>query len=549
MPRRGRHRLREIAELARQLAYAPPATRRRQMERIETLVGDLDPAGTYPLAFVVFRISGYRPDDGGPLLPGGALRRDLVELVRTLSEDLDLPATERGGGLPLPLAAARCGTTERTLHRWRAEGLCVHRATCADGVRRLVVFRETLERFLAARRDGRSVRRPPTRFGREERNAVLDRFAVRTGDGASATAAAGEIASELGRSREAIRQLLVREGRWPTRSRRISDAAFDRLLTRAFDLAIPPREAARRHGRDPAAAAKRCRMLRRRRLRGLAIPSRAFPTFRRADAGDVLASNPLANAGMGEAWWIDRPDAIALIEEARAKRLGRETLATAEAMLAVEAWLLAGAENRRDAASPTERELDAIETSIRWAALLRARVVRRLLPLVVERAEQGLGGPLAGRTAAEIALLLSIAFAELGRVLDAYEPSLRSGPTRSLRGVATLTLDRRFASIVESLPARRASARHRSLALADPMPAIAPWSSAIGLGRHLRRRVGDVDADARRLLEFRWGWGDVRPHRLDELLAMEGGTRPRLLGRLAVAERAVRSHAESIEQV
>jgi len=547
MPRRGRHRLREIAELARQLAYAPPATRLRQMERIETLVGDLDPAGTYPLAFVVFRISGYRPDDDGPLLPGDALRRDLVELVRTLSEDLTLDATSRGGAATIPEAAARCGVAERTLHRWRAEGLCVHRATLPDGTRPLVVFHDVLERFRRARTRGRPARRPPTRFGRDERAVVLERFATRGAGGESATAAAGEIASELGRSREAIRQLLVREGRWPTRSRRISDAAFDRLLTRAFDLGIPAGDVAARHDRDAAAAAKRCRVLRRRRLRSIPLPIRRFPTFRRADAGDVIVASPLANNGFDEAWWIDGPEAGGLIADAKGKRRATDRLADAETLLAVEAWLLSDAAAGRDSARPTEGDLDGIETSIRWAALLRARIVRRMLPLVVDRVEQALGGPLAGRTSGEISRLLSLAFEALGRMLDAYEPSTRSGPARSLRGVATLALDRCVASIVETLPARRASARHGVLPIANPMPAIAPWSAAVPLGVHLRRWRTRLPPEPRRLLERRWGWGDVRPRRLDELLAEEGGTRPRLLGRLAAAERAVRPRAGPAE--
>jgi hypothetical protein len=549
MPRRGRHHLSEVAELSRQLAYAPPHTRRRQMERIERLVGDIEPDGRYPLAFVVFRISGYRPDDDGPLLPGDALRQDLVELVRVLSEALDLSDTERGGGVPLPEAATSCGITERTLHRWRHEGLCVHRATCSDGSRRLVVFREVLNRFQHARRLERPRRAAPVRFGADERTTVLGSFDARRDRGQSATAAAEAISKELGRSREAIRRLLMRSGRWPSRPRTIGEAAFDGLVLRAFDLGIPPGEVAERHGRDPAAAAKRCRVLRRLRLRGLVLPQRTFPTFSLGDAADVIGSSPAANAGMSEAWWIDRPDAVGLIAATREDRRDDRALAEAESLLAVEAWLLAEAAPRLGLAAATERDLDAIETSLRWAALLRARVVRMLLPLVVERAEQTLGGPMTGRTGGEISRLLGSAFAELGRLLDAYEPSLRTGPARSLRGVATLALDRRFAALVETMPARRASARHETLPLADPSSAIAPWSRVVGLGRHLRRHRDRLDPEARRLVEERWGWGDGRPHRIDELLEIVGGTRPRLLGKLARAERLTRPLAGTLNRM
>lgn len=543
MPRRGRQRLPEIAELARQLVYAPPATRRRQMARIESLVGDILPEARYPLGFVVFRISGYRPEEDGPLLAGAPLRRDLVELVRTLSEDLDLRFDERGGALPLAEAAAIGGVTERTLHRWRRDGLCVHRATLADGSRPLVVFREVLDRFLARRRSDGPARRPPTRFTVAERTSILARFRACIESGRAATAAAESIADAFDRSREAIRQLLLREGCWPVRTRAISDASFDRLLLRGFDLGIGPREVAVRHGRDAAAAARRCRVLRRRRLLEVELPTREFPTFAREDAADVIVSSPKAKRGLARAWWIDRPDAMRLIEDAHRMRIAATTFADAEAMLAVEAWLLADASSRIHAASATESALDPIETSLRWSTLIRARVVDALMPLIVDRAEQTLGGPMSARTSAEIAGLFGAAFEEVGKILDGYEPAIRSGPARSLRGVATLALDRRYATQVATFPTRRAAARHESVPLADPVPAIAPWSAPIGLGRHLRRRRSVLDASTRDLLDRRWGWGDERPLAIEDLLQEEGGTRPRLLGRLHAAELDLRPRA------
>ncbi|MFZ9690723.1 MAG: hypothetical protein ACO3EP_01690, partial [Phycisphaerales bacterium] len=116
-PRKGRFTLPEIAEFARQIAYAPPATRRRQMDRLERLVGEIDPAIRYPFGFVVYRTSGYRPETDGSLLEGRALRRDLAQLVLEISEGLDLATTERPDSITLEDAATTLSVSGRTIHR------------------------------------------------------------------------------------------------------------------------------------------------------------------------------------------------------------------------------------------------------------------------------------------------------------------------------------------------------------------------------------------------------------------------------------------------
>ena len=62
MPRTARFKIAAIQELLRQLEYAPAETRRRQMDAAEALIADLDPHQNYPEDFIIFRITGYRPD-------------------------------------------------------------------------------------------------------------------------------------------------------------------------------------------------------------------------------------------------------------------------------------------------------------------------------------------------------------------------------------------------------------------------------------------------------------------------------------------------------
>src|SRR5262245_58245432 len=92
MPRAPRFTISVIEELFAQLEYAPAETRSRQMDAAERLVADIDPQMNYPEEFVVYRITGYRPDRSGEatMFVGLALRADLVNMVLRLSRGLKL---------------------------------------------------------------------------------------------------------------------------------------------------------------------------------------------------------------------------------------------------------------------------------------------------------------------------------------------------------------------------------------------------------------------------------------------------------------------------
>jgi hypothetical protein len=63
MPRAPAFKISALADLHRQLQYAPPETRKRQLDAAERLINEIDPDIAYPSAFVIFRVTGYRPDD------------------------------------------------------------------------------------------------------------------------------------------------------------------------------------------------------------------------------------------------------------------------------------------------------------------------------------------------------------------------------------------------------------------------------------------------------------------------------------------------------
>ena len=539
-PRRGRFLLAPIAEFARQIAYAPPATRRRQMERIERLVGEIDPAIGYPLSFVVFRASGYRSEEDGPLLDGARLRRDLARLVLAISEGLDLAASGRGDeAIAVEDAASIAGVSGRTIHRWRSEGLVVRRVRFPDGERRVAVERSVLERFAASRGVAIGAKRPAARISDAEWRRIEAKFIAWRDESLPPTEAAARVATEFGRSREGVRRRLVAAGLWSRRRSTLPTDRYRRRLLAAFDRLVPPGELARRICRDPRAAEAECRRLRLQRLRGLALPSRRFPTFERADAAKVIPATPLAQRGFRDQWFP--LDAVVLLEEIAAVKTPRGFETEAETLLAVEAWLLGEASGKLTGLAPRESSLDEVEWRLRWALAIRRRVARRLLPIVVARIEQALGGPLLSRSVAEIRTLLDRGLRTLADVLDRFEPATRSGPSRSLRGVLSLAVDRAIAPAVESIPSRRAAARHRSVSIEDPSLLLARWASPVLGPDRWRTRIGPPSDEAKSLLERRYGWGDGRPCSLAELAAIERVPLSRVARRLREAHRLVRA--------
>src|SRR5690348_15581463 len=95
MPPLPRLRIAALDELSRQLRFAPPETLRRQLERTRTLAAEIDPARNYPEEWVIFRVTGYRPQNAGDtVFVGEALLGDISALVERLSAAAGLRQTE-----------------------------------------------------------------------------------------------------------------------------------------------------------------------------------------------------------------------------------------------------------------------------------------------------------------------------------------------------------------------------------------------------------------------------------------------------------------------
>jgi RNA polymerase sigma factor (sigma-70 family) len=126
-----------------------------QVAAAETLLHLLEPTKGYPLDFVIYRITEYRPKvTKSELLTGIALQHDLGLLIESVSDTLDLHASELAEPvLAIDDVCERFNVTSKTIQRWRRKGLPARRFIFPDGKRRVGFLLTSVERFVGAHQE------------------------------------------------------------------------------------------------------------------------------------------------------------------------------------------------------------------------------------------------------------------------------------------------------------------------------------------------------------------------------------------------------------
>lgn len=299
-----------MAELTRQLLFAPPQRRADDVRRAETLHDEIDPQQNYPFEFIQYRITGRRSaelasdGDDAAVLVGEAVRPDLRVLIDALSRSVDLP--DEGDGDTAADLAARLNVSTKTLARWRKVGL--RWRWVAGGKRKCIIYpRRAVELFLAEQGD--RVRRAAqfTQLTDAQRDTLLAR-ARRLAEAADVSMhqVAAHLARRTGRAVETLRLMLEHHDRDHPDHPIFADRTGPLTATQRSGIAR-----AYRHGERVGDLARQYRRTRstiyraihQRQLEVVArVPVDHFtsPTFDRPDADDVLLQ-PL------EVTWLDPP--------------------------------------------------------------------------------------------------------------------------------------------------------------------------------------------------------------------------------------------------
>lgn len=524
MPPLPRIRAAVLAELARQLRFAPPETLLRQADRAAELAGELDPRQGYPEDWIVFRVTGHRPSAGATgVVAGEVLLPDLSAFVERLTAEVprrwrDLP---EGRFLDIAALASRWGVARKTIERCRRKGLIAHRALGADGRVRLAFPVPGIERFEARHADELARARRFSRIAPDIERRMIRRAAVyRRRFGCSLNRAAARLAAHFGRSLEAVRQVLRRHDAGsaepvfsetpPLSPRR------RRVVLRAHRLGIEPAAMARRWGRSPAGIRRVLADERSAALRRLGLRASPGETPSPAPAG--ATEHAAARSGLGAPGVTDL---LSFVQSARAQPAPQAAVERARAsayhdLVARAAAIIA--EQPRHGASPAD--VDRAETLLRWAARLKAELVRSQLPLVLRSIEAGIDRPAEELRSSLLTGLVRDAIAAVADAVDQFRPSGRSGGRLAApAGMAITRVVTRFARdhAAEQRSGSRASARLLpGVAIPDWTLSVAPWQPMIEPDPRVRRGIGALDEPDRRLLIDRFGW-DGPPRTIAEL--------------------------------
>ena len=520
MPRVARFKIAAIEDLLRQLEYAPPETRRRQMDAAERLIADIDPKRNYPIDFIVFRITGYRSDrsDEPITLVGQALMPDLVNLVQTLSEALEIREVECNGAVfPLEDIASRLKVSNKTIQRYRKQGLVAKYIIFSDGVKRLACTGEALERF-------GSVHAPQLRKaatfsridGAAESQIISQARALHETENLSLHETAQRIAKQVGRATETIRMLLRRHdrvaaqpifaARGPLTDREIV------VIHRAWQRGVEPALLMRRFGKSKATIYRAVNRRRRDLLRSLNISYIQLATFDLPDSEMVMLSAPVV---AGDLLVPPVHDAMALVEHA--KQSFKVPPQAEDGMVAAYNFLKKRAADGIPFLGewPTSESLDAIETDLRWASMLRRKLVWQTLPAALRRIDHNLHRPLREQLGDEIVALTELAVHIVSTELESSDPSRG----QRLNGVVSLAMDKSLAKTVIPQMEGRAAMRHAigSLPIRDPLEKFAACDEWLLLRRDLQPHVAKLSTPMRELIELRHGLRGAAPMTIDAI--------------------------------
>lgn len=523
-----------LRSLELQLRHAPRETLLRDVERTEALARDIDPTIQYPHEWIIFRVTGFRPDNAPP---GTVTGKDLLASLSPFAEVLCVRARLRSSELP-DGAFVRASTLERewsasaaTLKRWRRAGLVTRRALGDAGREEVWVSRLCAEHFRAAHapslaRAQKSVRRTPA-----ERDDIVAQALALRARGLSTHAAARSIAQSTSRSVEGVRHILQIDPRTSGLFARPRRTAADPGRRRGALLRLW------RAGADPVDLAK--------------LAHKSVPLTRREIS--------IARAAMLQAWRdsgaLDVPDEVAgdaqaassvpvpthaplpltlqprplaeLLADWRSRtplpRAHEHGLANAYHALRTHAAAITTGLNRLH---PSAHALDEAETALRHASVIRAVLVHSQHRLIVETIETRAALPLDRLLPVLTVRLLRDAIATASIALNHFDPS-KGG---RLAGPVGLAVDKASVRTLRDALPPKASTRAMVLQpeVTITLPPLSPWDRAllpdpriVSAARDPRARAADPDLA---LLADRFGLAGSPPQTLRQLREARGLT-------------------------
>jgi RNA polymerase primary sigma factor len=526
MPALSRVRSPALEQLAQQFRFASPAAVRRQIERIESLAAELDPARNYPEDWLVFRITGYRPTIEEPAtFVGEALLGDLSALAERLSDAGKLRTDEFAPGSVLSIddVMRRWRVSRKTIDRMRRRGLIARRVRDEGRARSRLLFSiEHVEAYERAHKDTLEGASRFSRIGEPDRKAILARAReMHERHAWTLNRVARALASEHGRAHETLRQMLRNHD---ARSR---EAIFGergpasdrdrRFIERAAFAGFWPEEIAERLDR-PARSVRRIIVdAHAARLRSLRLIPGSEAEFDARVLESDLVCRDLGSPGVSDLLEFVHaarrtPPPIGAVERAR-------TLAL-RALMDRAARAIALLPDHGASGSAVE----AIERDLRWASRLKAELIRAQLGVLLRALESSVGRSAEEVRATPLSELMRSAIRAAGDAVDGFDPS-RGGRLAGAVGLGVTRVATAWAREGSNRTDRNARKAGATLTpgfeIEDWTLGVSPWQrwksgAWLEAPPHARESLPSLAERERLLLELRFGWGP-RPHSIAEI--------------------------------
>lgn len=423
-----------LAELAGQLVRAPHDHQVQHLRRAEKLHDEMlaDPDGTYPLAYVLFRITGLKAMyASGETLFARGVTHDLREIIDQLSKGLKQVADPADGCVDTQELARVKKVATRTIARWREDGLRWRWAHLEPGSYFQVVFpKSAVAAYEATHADKVAYATAFSQLTSAELRRLFQRAQrLAEATGAEPFTVARHIARRTGRATETLRLLLLRHDRedpdnaiFRNYTEPLTDAQKNDIF-RAWEARTRTRELTRRFKRTRATIYRTVNEKRIERAKAAARPWHDMSTLARPDAATVFLSAPLAEflPGNAETGPADLPaelrpffTSLPPTEDAQSRLLLRHNYLNYQLDAAAK-----GAQGRL----PRVREVERIEACAHEAQVCRAALMRTVLPLVHSMANRHLGSSLPAHLHENaLVRLIHLSLPVLEEAVDAFDP-------------------------------------------------------------------------------------------------------------------------------
>ncbi|MGH7244642.1 MAG: hypothetical protein ACREJD_14615 [Phycisphaerales bacterium] len=533
-----------LADLAEQLRYAPKAAVVKDIQRTIETISLLQPATDYPADWIAFRITGYRSDQEFEPLAGSALMPQLAKLVELLSAQSKLTSDDLptlGPGFDQPSLLKRWNISRKSLERYRTKGLVALRLLSPRGKSSLFFPAASTIAFESANSDALKRARAFTRIDEPSRSAIRARAEkLRSKAVITRTRLTSHLAKKTGRSRTAIERVLPPAKRTERRPRQTPKARL--TLLAKWESGAGTGELARQSRKTRPAIVRALNLARQDRLERWDPSTRVphdFPSDAPASLAAIATRHPRAEQAIHPP---AEPGLESLLDSMRLPEVAdRET--ERDFVLAHHACMRFASASRRLATD----NLDLAETALRWAAKLRAALIRPHRRVIIESLDSHVGINLLRSEPTLLIAALAEAFRGASLAIELFTPETRSKREigGSLAGPISLAVTRALTDWTKSaerdlrqLRIRHATRAARALgSVPDWTDYASSWQTALSPVR-LRTQRDTVTPESAALLRLRFGWQSTRPHTVAEIAQTLRLTRIRAAAQLQFAIRA-----------